>query len=165
MKKRYMLLIITTTITGLMAGLFYAWSISVTPGIGRLGDKEYLASFQAMNRAIVNPVFLICFLGAAVLLPVCTFMEYAQPISNRFWFLLGATICYVGGVIVLTFAGNMPLNIALDRFNIAAASSEQMAALRAQFENRWNTLNHIRSIAATAALVLAILACISRSKL
>src|SRR5688572_7893361 len=90
MKKRYMLLIITTTITGLMAGLFYAWSISVTPGIGRLGDKEYLASFQAMNRAIVNPVFLICFLGAAVLLPVCTFMEYAQPISNRFWFLLGA---------------------------------------------------------------------------
>lgn len=159
-----MLLIITTTITGLMAGLFYSWSISVTPGIGRLGDKEYLASFQAMNRAIVNPVFLLCFLGAAVLLPVCTFMNYSQPVSNRFWFLLGASVFYIIGIIVLTFAGNMPLNNALDKFNIAAASPEQMAAFRAQFENKWNNLNHIRSFAGAIALVLAILACISKAK-
>jgi uncharacterized membrane protein len=164
MKKQYMLLIITTTITGLMAGLFYSWSISVTPGIGRLGNREYLASFQAMNRAIVNPMFLICFLGAAVLLPICSFMNYGQPISNRFWFLLGASVFYIGGVIVITFAGNIPLNNALDRFDIAGSSAEQMAALRARFENKWNTLNHIRSVAATIALVLAILACIGKSK-
>jgi uncharacterized membrane protein len=164
MKKQYMLLIIATTITGLMAGLFYSWSVSVTPGIGRLGDREYLASFQAMNRAIVNPVFLICFLGAALLLPICTFMNYGQTVSNRFWFLLGASLFYIGGVIVITFAGNIPLNNALDRFDIARSSAEQMAALRAQFENRWNTLNHIRSVAATIALTLAILACVSQSK-
>jgi uncharacterized membrane protein len=164
MKKQDMLLVITTTITGLMAGLFYSWSISVTPGIGRLGDREFLASFQAMNRAIVNPLFLTCFLGAAVLLPICTFMNYSQPLSNRFWFLLGASVFYLAGVIAITFAGNIPLNNALDRFNIAASSAEQMAALRAQFENRWNTLNHIRSLAATIALVSAILACITKSK-
>ena len=156
-----MLLVITTTITGLMAGLFYSWSISVTPGIGRLGDREFLASFQAMNRAIVNPVFLVCFLGAAVLLPVCTFMNYGQ---SGFWYLLGASLFYIVGITVLTFAGNIPLNNALDKFNIAGSSAEQMATFRAQFENRWNTLNHIRSIAATIALVLAILACISKSK-
>ena len=61
-----MLLVITTTITGLAAGLFYSWSVSVTPGIGRLGDKEYLAAFQAMNRAIINPVFMLCFFDVAV---------------------------------------------------------------------------------------------------
>ena len=159
-----MLLIATTTITGLMAGLFFSWSVSVTPGIGRLGDREYLASFQAMNRAIINPVFMICFLGAAVLLPICTFMNYSQPLSNRFWYLLGATVFYIGGVIIVTFAGNIPLNNALDRFNIDGATPDQMAALRAQFENRWNMLNHIRSVANTIALVLAILACISKSK-
>lgn len=151
-----MLLIITTTITGLMAGLFYSWSISVTPGIGRLGDREYLASFQAMNRAIVNPIFLLCFLGAAVLLPICTFTLRS---TSSFWFLVGATVFYVGGVIAVTFAANIPLNNALDRFNIDAASADQMAAFRAQFENKWNTLNHIRSVANSIALVLSIMAC------
>src|SRR5688572_1469820 len=162
MKKRYMLLVITTTITGLMAGLFYAWSVSVTNGIGRLGDKEFLASFQAMNRAIINPLFMVCFLGAAVLLPVTTYMNYGEP---RFWYLLGAAVFYLAGITGVTFIGNIPLNVALDKFNIAASTPEQMAAFRAQFENKWNMLNHIRSIAGTIALVLAIIACITKDKI
>lgn len=154
-----MLLVITTTITGLMAGLFYSWSVSVTPGIGRLGDREYLASFQAMNRAIINPVFMLCFLGAAVMLPIVTFVNRGTP---QFTLLLGATICYVVGVFILTFVGNIPLNNALDKLNIASSTDDQLATFRAQFENKWNTLNHIRSIANTAALVFAILACLKK---
>jgi uncharacterized membrane protein len=157
-----MLLVITTTITGLTAGLFYSWSVSVTPGIGRLGDREYLAAFQAMNRAIINPVFMLCFLGTAVMLPISTFVNYSQPLSQTFWLLLGATVCYLFGVIAVTFVGNIPMNNALDRLNIVSSTTEQLATFRAQFENKWNTLNHIRSFANTAALVLAILACLSK---
>lgn len=154
-----MLLIITTTITGLVAGLFYSWSVSVTPGIGRLGDREYLASFQAMNRAIINPLFMICFLGAAVMLPVTTFVYKG---TTQFWWLVAATACYLLGVIAVTFAGNIPLNNALEKLNIASSSPEQLSAFRAKFENKWNMLNHIRSVANTAALVLAILACFNK---
>lgn len=154
-----MLLVITTTITGLTAGLFYSWSVSVTPGIGRLGDSEYLASFQAMNRAIINPLFMICFLGTAAMLPVAMF---AHRGTQQFWLLLAATVCYLAGVIAVTFAGNIPLNNALDKLNIASSTADQLATFRAQFENKWNTLNHIRSVANTAALVLAILACLSK---
>lgn len=154
-----MLLIITTTITGLMAGLFFSWSVSVTPGIGRLGDREFLASFQAMNRAIINPLFMICFLGTAVMLPATTFMHYG---TERFWLLLGAAVCYLIGVIAVTFVGNIPLNNALDKLNIAASTADQLTTFRAQFENKWNTLNHIRTVANTAALVLAILACLKK---
>lgn len=154
-----MLLIITTTITGLMAGLFYSWSVSVTPGIGRLGDKEYLTAFQAMNRAIVNPLFIIFFLGTAVLLPITSFVHNGQP---AFRLLVAASVFYLGGVIAVTFAGNIPLNNALDRLNINAATTEQLSVFRARFENRWNMLNHIRSIANTIALVLAILACVKK---
>jgi uncharacterized membrane protein len=154
-----MLLVITATITGLTAGLFYSWSVSVTPGIGRLGDREYLASFQAMNRAIINPMFMICFLGAAVMLPVTLL---AHRGTQQFWLLLGATVCYLAGVIAVTFAGNIPLNNALDKLNIASSTADQLATFSAQFENKWNTLNHIRSVANTAALVLAILACLKK---
>lgn len=154
-----MLLVISTTITGLTAGLFYSWSVSVTPGIGRLDDREYLASFQAMNRAIINPLFMICFLGAAVMLPVTTF---AHRGTQQFWLLVGATVCYLAGVIALTFAGNIPLNNALDKLKINSSTADQLATFRAQFENKWNMLNHIRSVTNTAALVLAILACLSK---
>ncbi len=154
-----MLLVITATLTGLMAGLFFAWSVSVTPGIGKLANKEYLASFQAMNRAIINPLFLTCFLGTAVLLPVCTFRQYTQPLSVRSWLLISAALLYLIFVIGITFLGNIPLNNKLDRFDLSSATPEQMASFRAQFENRWNTLNNIRSLASSIAFVLVILAC------
>jgi uncharacterized membrane protein len=54
------------------------------------------------------------------------------------------------------------LNNALDKLNIASSTADQLATFRAQFENKWNTLNHIRSVANTAALVLAILACLKK---
>lgn len=154
-----MLLMIAATLTGLMAGLFFAWSVSVTPGIGRLPDKEYLASFQVMNRAIVNPVFLICFLGTAVLLPVCTYRQFVQPLAGSFWLLLSATALYLVFIIGITFFGNIPLNNKLDQLDLTTLTGEQMASFRAQFENRWNTLNNIRTVASIITLVLVLLAC------
>jgi len=50
-------LVITTTTTSLIAGLFYAYSCSVNPGLRRLADKEYLTAMQSINKAILNPVF------------------------------------------------------------------------------------------------------------
>ena len=60
-----MLLVITTLLTGLIAGLFYCWSISVTKGLALLPDREYLLAFQQLNRAILNPLFLTAFMGLA----------------------------------------------------------------------------------------------------
>ena len=48
----------TILLTGLTAGLCFTWTNAVTPGIGRLDDLGYLQSFQEMNRAIINPLFL-----------------------------------------------------------------------------------------------------------
>ena len=107
------ILIITATATALIAGLFYAWSCSVVPGLARLNDAEYLASFQAMNRAILNPVFFASFMGTLVLLPLCTYLHYT-PGSVRFMLLLAASILYAVGVFGVTMAGNVPLNDMLD---------------------------------------------------
>ena len=53
----------TILLTGLSAGLCFTWTNAITPGIGRLDDLGYLQSFQEMNRAIINPIFLIVFFG------------------------------------------------------------------------------------------------------
>jgi len=155
------LLIITATTTALMAGLFYAWSISVMPGLANVTDREFMAAMQAMNRAILNPVFLLAFMGTLVLLPVSAYMQYAPAPSLRFWFLVLASVAYGVGVFGVTMTGNVPLNNALDVFPLSTATDAEVAAHRLSFEAPWNKLNTIRSFAAVAAVVLVILACLS----
>src|ERR1700745_4220492 len=128
MKSKKMLLLITTIIIGLTAGIFVCWSIAVTPGLAILPDKEYISAFQSLNREIQNPLFFICFLGSLILLPLSAWQQYAQRPSVQFWLLLAAALVYVIGVFGLTAAGNIPLNNALDKFNIASASEAEITS-------------------------------------
>lgn len=153
-------LIIATLFSGLIAGLFYAWSISVTPGIGRINDESYLRAFQSMNRAIINPLFLIAFMGLVVLLIFLSYLYYSNPLTTQFWFILFAAALYIGGVMLITIAGNIPLNNSLEALTIETMSTEQMVAFRAAFENKWNRLNTIRTVSSSASFLLLIIACL-----
>ncbi len=159
------ILVLTATTTALMAGLFYAWSCSITLGLARLTDSAYIAAMQSTNRAILNPVFFISFIGTILLLPLSTILHYTQPLSLRFWFLLAATVVYLIGSFGVTVFGNIPLNESLDKFNLSAASEEMIAIKRTAFEGRWNQLNTIRTVASTLAIMLVVLACLSPHKL
>ena len=53
---------------GLLAGLFYAYSVSVMPGLGQADDRTLVDGMQQINDAIENPVFFVSFLGAPVLI-------------------------------------------------------------------------------------------------
>lgn len=164
LKPINLLLIVAATTTSLMAGLFYAWSFSVTPGFQKLSDSGYIAAFQACNRAIQNPVFLVCFMGTLLLLPLCTFMHYSQPVSTRFWLLLGASLLYAIGTFGVTITGNVPMNEVMDKFDLTKASAETIAHTRAAFETRWNNLNMIRTVSSILAVLLVIMACMAQPK-
>jgi uncharacterized membrane protein len=159
MKLADIVLIFTTVLAGLMAGLFYAFSISVVSGLGELPDAEFIRAFQGINRAILNPVFLLCFLSILVLLPVCTFLHFSRPADMQFRLILAAALIYITGVFAVTAAGNMPLNNALDAFNVTTSSLSEIHQQRLAFEARWNMLNHIRTICSTMSMVLLIIAC------
>lgn len=154
------LLGITGVSTALMGGLFYAYSCSVTPGLGRLSDAGYLLAMQSINRAILNPVFFASFLGSVVLLPLCTWAYFSYAVSPGSWCLLGATFVYFAGVFGVTIGGNVPLNNALDKADFAAAGEAELAMHRAAFERRWNRLNTVRTVAAVLTVALVIAGCI-----
>lgn len=154
------ILVLAATVTALIGGLFYAWSCSVVPGLGRLGNTEYIAAMQSMNRAILNPVFFLSFMGTLILLPLATFLHYGHG-SMRFWLLLAASIAYAAGVFGVTMAGNVPLNNALDVFNLKTASADEIAAFRTRFEAPWNRLNDIRTFFSVVAIILVVIACLS----
>ncbi|HEY9048890.1 MAG TPA: anthrone oxygenase family protein [Ohtaekwangia sp.] len=154
------ILILTATTTALIGGLFYSYSCSVNPGLGRLPDASYIAAMQSINKAIINPLFMMSFLGTLILLPLCTYSNYSAPASLRFYLLLAATILYAVGVFGVTMFGNVPLNDALARVDLQTSSALQIKEHRLAFEDPWNSLHRIRSIASVGTLILVILACV-----
>lgn len=158
------LLILAATTTALMAGLFYSWSVSVMPGLARINDKSFVDAMSAMNKAILNPLFLIPFMGTAFLLPVVAWMHYTTPVTPKFWLLLAAAITYIAGVIAVTMAGNVPLNNMLAAFSTEGASAQEIARQRTAFEGAWNRLNHIRTWFALLSVILVIIACVWKTE-
>src|SRR5690349_3161714 len=116
MKKMTTIIVIVTAVTtALIAGLFYAYSCSVNPGLGRLENREYLSAMQSINSAILNPVFMWSFMGTLILLPVCCYFNFQTP---RFTWLLAATLVYAIGTFGVTIMGNVPLNEQLAAINL-----------------------------------------------
>ena len=158
MKAENIILIITAFLTALVAGLFFAWSVSITLGLLRVSDSEYVSVMQATNRAIQNPVFFAAFFGAPLFLIISTIIFYGD--AARFPLLLAAALVFLTGTFGLTIAGNVPMNNALDRFDAATATDEEVLRQRNDFERRWTLFNHIRAAAATISLILVTIACL-----
>ena len=60
---------------GLLAGLFYAYSVSVMPGLAQADDRTLVDAMQHINEAIENPVFLLTFFGAPLLAVAALILE------------------------------------------------------------------------------------------
>ena len=138
---------------GLMAGLFFAFSVAVMGALARIQPPEGIAAMQSINRVILNPLFLLVFLGtAAVCLVVAVTSLWRWHEAGAACLLVGAML-YLVGTFVVTMLFNVPLNNALDA---AAPAGADSARLWADYLSTWTAWNHVRTItstAATAALV------------
>jgi uncharacterized membrane protein len=152
------LLVITGTLVALVAGLFFGFSVAVNPGLARIKDSEYLAAMQSINRAILNPVFLLSFSAPVLLLPLITFLSWGD--STRFTLLAIASVLYIFGTFGITMRGNVPLNNQLDKFDLKHASAKAITDIRRIFEKPWNRLHTIRTFYVIAATVLLFVACL-----
>ncbi len=156
------LLVITGSLTGLLAGVFFGYAVSVNWGLHRLQDIEYVRAMQSINVVILNPLFFLSFLGPVVLLPTVTFLSRGSD-SGRFELLLAASLLYILFSFVLTVRGNVPLNNQLAAFDSSTASDKQIADARAHYEGPWNRLHAIRTVASLAAMALIFVACVRTS--
>jgi uncharacterized membrane protein len=121
--------------SGLVGGVFVAFSVAVMPALRRRPAAEAVAMMQEVNRVIVGPLFLLLFFGTGVLGVVAAVLDlrYAP----------GAAL-YVVGALGLTVAVNVPLNNRLD------AEGEPVWE---RYLSRWTVWNHVRALAATGAAV------------
>lgn len=152
------ILITALFITGLSAGFFYAWGVSVIPGLKRISHKTYLETMQSINRAILNPAFFSVFFGALFFMLWSSYLQFRAQTDLSFWLVLGATVSYFIGTIGVTGLGNVPLNEALDVIELAALTPEDLKRTRISYETNWNQLHWIRTGFALLSFLLLLLA-------
>ena len=109
----FVLTLVSALGCGLMAGLFFAFSVSVMKALVRLPSAEGIAAMQSINVAIINPVFLAAFFGTAaacVLVMIASFLRWHDP--GAVYLLIGGSL-YLIGTFLVTFVFNVPKNNAL----------------------------------------------------
>jgi uncharacterized membrane protein len=137
-----------TVTTGLIAGVWFAFTVSVMPALGRSDDRTYVEVMQNINEVIENPAFFAALFGALVLTAVSAWQQRRTP---RGRWATAALVLYVL-VFVVTSAANVPLNNEL----AAAGAPDRIpdpAAVRENFEDPWALWNTVRTVLTTAALL------------
>lgn len=150
--------------TGLMAGVFYAYAVSVNLGLAERPDASYVATVNEINEKIQNPLFFPVFFGA-VLFPVAALITHLpHRRSGRFRRIVLACVLYVGGSFLVTVLANIPLNEELALVT-ADATAAELARARAAYEGPWNFWNDVRGLFSVAAFVILVGACLLREGL
>jgi len=143
---------------GLMAGVFQLYAHTVMPGLKRTDDRTFVGAFQALDRAIINPLFLAAFLGAFVFSALAAALHLGAGQRGRLPWLVAALALYLA-VLVITFRVNLPRNDMIKAAGEPDAIAD-LPAVRARFDEatwvRWNVVRAVASTAAFGCLVLAL---------
>ncbi len=133
---------------GLIAGLLFTFSNFVMRALANLPPAQGIAAMQSINIVIINPLFMVGFLGTAfacVALAVSSLLRWNDPGAV---YLLVGSVLYLVGTIAVTGVINVPLNNALAA---VGADTADGAKLWHRYVADWTAWNHVRTVAALAA--------------
>jgi uncharacterized membrane protein len=156
------LLVTSGVLTGLMAGLLYAFQVAVVPGLRASTGTQHIAVMQAISERITNPVFFLSFFGPTLLLPLTAWLFRDRP---QFPLLVAAALLHILGANGVTIAGNIPLNERLAKVNVEVLNEAEADRIRQDFHelgSPWMRFHWIRTLASVAAAALVLIACLSR---
>ena len=143
--------------SGLVAGVFFAFSTFVMPALARLPPEQGIAAMQAINVAAINRWLMGALFGTAaacLLLAVSSLTGWNAPGAGL---RLGGSALYLLGAVLVTAACNVPRNQALA---LLPPDGAEAATVWLRFLSEWTAWNHVRGAAAflaAGALTLALL--------
>ena len=144
-----------TVAMGLIAGLYYAWAVSVMPGLAEVDDRAFVGTMQQMDDAMVrhplwSPLFVASFLGALVLTGAAAHRQRRLGPRRATPWIVAALVLYGLGFLT-TMAINVPLNTELADAGDPSRIADP-AAVRDAFEDKWVAWHMVRTVLSTAAL-------------
>ena len=145
--------------TGLVAGVFFAFSGFVMQGIGRLPAADAARTMREINVTAVRAPLMLAIFGTALLVMVLAVLAFVGGAAGTAWWTIAGAALYLVGVVGVTAGANVPRNNRL-----AAASGEDgptLAAAWQEFRPGWTAWNHVRTLTSAGACLALVLALIS----
>jgi uncharacterized membrane protein len=150
---REAVLIAATMTMGLMAGVFGIYSNAIMPGLRRTDDRTFVAAFQSIDRAIINPIFMATFLGTLALTALAALLHITAEVRQLLPWIAAALVLYIL-VFVVTIRVNVPRNNEIKAAGDVEAMTD-LQGVRDRFnEVRWVRWNHLRALASLLAFGL-----------
>jgi len=142
------LILLTSVGSGIVGGVFFAFSTFVMRALADLPAAAGIAAMQRIDIVVINPWFMTPFLGTAILcVGICIATAFGVFATAPMLMYFGSTL-YVFGTFGVTIAFNVPRNNTLATVDPVAASSEKVWR---DYVKSWTRWNHVR----TAAAILA----------
>lgn len=135
---------------GLITGLLFAFSNFVMSALAELSNEKGMLAMQKINERIINPLFMVFFLGTALLCVIIVFRTATNLTvpSNNMPLFFGA-VCYLLGPIGVTMLFNVPLNNQL-----AETKPSDADKVWGDYQTRWQRWNHVRTVIGALSILL-----------
>lgn len=144
-------LVLTAAVgSGLIGGLFFAFSTFVMKAFDHLPPSQAIAAMQEINVTVLNPLFFTALFGtaiAAIGLATIAALDWSHPVSG---FVLIGAAAYLLGSILVTIVFNVPLNHMLAGIRPRDGDGDAADAWK-RYRQPWTTWNHVRTVASLAA--------------
>jgi uncharacterized membrane protein len=137
--------------SGLVAGIFFAFSSFVMAALGRLPSDHGIAAMNAINVTVINPLFFLAFFGTAALCLAASAGSALRWTTSSSTLVLLASVIYLVGCIGVTMLRNVPLNNALAAVPLG---TPEAAALWTRYLSEWTFWNTVRTVAPVVSAVL-----------
>jgi len=136
--------------SGIVAGIFFAFSSFVMTALGKISPAQAVAAMNSINVTVINPGFMTAFMGTGVL---CLVIGVESPFL---WNHTGAGLAFLASLVYLLgcFGATMVLNVPLNNQLASIADPAAAIAFWPEYLKTWTMWNHLRTIAAALSAVL-----------
>lgn len=141
--------------TGIMAGVYFTFSIFVMKALDQLPAPQAAQAMNKVNDVIVNTLFLPIFFGSTLWFAGLIVWAIANWQAQQSLLLILASVLYIVGMFMVTAFGNVPLN---NKLKAHEADLDKLAEYWQTYLRDWTRLNHFRMLSCIAACTLLLVA-------
>lgn len=139
-KPRFLLLLLTTILAGLLAGFFYTWSFTIMQSLNLIGESNAATAMVSINANIRSGWFAAIFFGAPVFILLSLIAAWREKKKIDLW--LSLAFIFAIATLVITFSIHLPLNTEL-------ANGLNWSS----YMDPWVMWNHVRMLTSLLAFI------------
>jgi len=139
--------------SGLMAGVYFAFSGFIMKAFGKIETTQAIAAMNAINETILRSLFMPVFFGSSIISVLFIIVAFSQWSEAGSGLILIAGIVYFVGMFLCTVVFNVPLNNLLAELNKDSANAQKVWS---HYLETWTKWNHLRTVSSSLTCILSI---------